>query len=53
MALKVSELNGVKVYNCTSGKTTPQWVDEASKTNRSLRYNEEFRRRIDFMQQFG
>lgn len=52
MALKVSALNGVKVYNCSAGKTTPQWMEDSIKKNISLRYNDEFRRRIDLIQDF-
>lgn len=39
-ALKVSELNGIKVYNCTAGKTTPEWLEEHKNKHVSLRYNE-------------
>jgi ribosome biogenesis protein ENP2 len=38
-ALKVSSLNGVQIYNCAAGKTTPQWFDEASKNKTNLKYN--------------
>ena len=51
-ALKVSSLNGVKVYNCTAGKTLPQWFEEAGNNRRSLRKNEDFRRRIELIQDF-
>lgn len=54
MALKVTSSNGVKVYNCTAGKSTPQWYEDASKKGAkgSLRYNEDFRRRIDLIEDF-
>lgn len=49
MVLPVSELQGVKVYNLSSGKSLPQWLAQA-KSQRSLRYNEEFRSRIELLQ---
>jgi GTP cyclohydrolase FolE2 len=39
MALPVSNLNGVKVYNLSAGKTLPQWL-ENTKSVRALRYNQ-------------
>jgi hypothetical protein len=33
MALKVTSSNGVKVYNCTAGKSTPQWYEDSAKKN--------------------
>lgn len=51
--LRVSELNGVKVYNCTAGKTTPQWLEDLNNGQASsLRYNAEFRGRIELIQEF-
>ena len=53
-ALKVSEFGNTKVYNCTAGKTDPQWQDDFdSKKITSLRYNQEYRRRIEFIQDFN
>jgi len=52
LPLKVSSLNGVKVYNCTAGKTTPEWFDLYKGREGALRYNEEFRRRIELIQDF-
>lgn len=52
-ALKVSTLGGVKIYNCSAGKTLPQWYEEAKNKNDrrgSLRYNQEFRTRIELIQ---
>ena len=37
-ALSVTELNNVKVYNLTSGKTLPEWL--AQKTRTSLKKDE-------------
>jgi hypothetical protein len=31
MALKATSSNGVKVYNVTAGKSTPQWYDDVAK----------------------
>jgi hypothetical protein len=31
MSLKATSSNGVKVYNCTAGKSTPQWYEDALK----------------------
>ncbi len=39
MALPVSNLNGVKVYNLSAGKSLPQWL-ENTKSVRALRYNQ-------------
>jgi len=52
MAMKVTELNDVKVYNLTAGKSLPQWMAEAKSQNKSLKYDEDFRRRIDIVQDF-
>lgn len=42
----ISEVNGIKVYNMSAGKTTPQFIEEARRTHKSLKYNEDYRRRI-------
>lgn len=49
---KVTEINGVKTYNMSAGKTYNQFLDEAYKTNKSLKYDEEYRRRIELVQDF-
>ncbi|KXZ56503.1 hypothetical protein GPECTOR_1g450 [Gonium pectorale] len=51
MTLKVSAPDGVKVYHITSGKTMPQWIAESKK--KSLRKNDEYRRRLELVQDFG
>ncbi len=48
----ISEINGVKIYNLSAGKTLPQFLEEAYKKHTSLRYNEDFRRRIELIQDF-
>eukprot|EP00485_Elphidium_margaritaceum_P003170 CAMPEP_0202687712 /NCGR_PEP_ID=MMETSP1385-20130828/3360_1 /ASSEMBLY_ACC=CAM_ASM_000861 /TAXON_ID=933848 /ORGANISM="Elphidium margaritaceum" /LENGTH=655 /DNA_ID=CAMNT_0049342551 /DNA_START=26 /DNA_END=1993 /DNA_ORIENTATION=+ len=51
MAFSVSTLKGVKVYNLTFGKTAEQWKEEQRAGNiHSLRYNEAYRRRVEFIQ---
>lgn len=30
MSYQISELNGVKIYNLSAGKTTPQFLEEAN-----------------------
>lgn len=49
---KVTEINGVKTYNMAAGKSYSQFVEEAKKTNKSLRYDDEYRRRIELIQDF-
>lgn len=49
---KITEVNGVKTYNMSAGKTLPQFIEEAKKTHKSLRYNEDFKRRIELIQDF-
>lgn len=45
--------NDVKVYNVSAGKTLPEWTEESKKKNVSLRYNEEYRRRIELIHDFN
>ncbi|TYZ61569.1 hypothetical protein PybrP1_010128 [[Pythium] brassicae (nom. inval.)] len=49
-ALAATSLNGVKIYNLASGKTLPQWV--AEKTRKALSRDEDYRRRIELLQDF-
>ncbi len=44
-------VNGVKVYNVTAGKTMPEWMAERQK-GKSLRYNDDFRSRVELIQDF-
>jgi len=48
MVLQVSELNDVKVYNVTSSKSIPEWLEKKRKL--SLRYDVEHRSRVEFIQ---
>ena len=51
MSFSRSSLNGVKVYNLTFGKTDEQWMNEQRMGNiNSLKYNEQYRRRVEFIQ---
>mmetsp|Transcript_85609 Transcript_85609/g.247094 ORF Transcript_85609/g.247094 Transcript_85609/m.247094 type:complete len:546 (-) Transcript_85609:197-1834(-) len=50
--MQVTELNDVKVYNLSAGKSLPQFLEEARKKSKSLRYNEDFKKRIDIIQDF-
>eukprot|EP00033_Pygsuia_biforma_P002215 GCRY01002455.1.p1 GENE.GCRY01002455.1~~GCRY01002455.1.p1 ORF type:complete len:654 (-),score=178.07 GCRY01002455.1:336-2297(-) len=48
--LQVQNSSGVKIYNVSAGKNLPEWQKEAKK--RSLRYDQDFRRRIELLQEF-
>jgi len=50
--MQVTEYNDVKVYNLSAGKSLPQFLEEAQKKKTSLRYNQDFRRRLDLIQDF-
>ena len=54
MALKLSTLNNVSIYNCTAGRSTPQFLQAHAlkQLSGSLRYNAEYRSRIDLIQDF-
>eukprot|EP01048_Picozoa_sp_COSAG05_P006109 COSAG05_NODE_381_length_10519_cov_17.942131_9_plen_653_part_00 len=41
-----------KVYNVSAGKSLPEWQEERAKKNISLRYDEEYRRRIELVSDF-
>jgi ribosome biogenesis protein ENP2 len=48
--MKVSELNGVKIYDLSSGKSVPEYVEEAKKRKIKLKHLEEYTNRIDLIQ---
>ncbi|CAK0744566.1 hypothetical protein CVIRNUC_001558 [Coccomyxa viridis] len=48
MTMKLTSTGGVKVYNVTSSKSTPDWLK--GKTKGSLRKDDEYRRRIELIQ---
>ena len=37
---KVTEINNVKTYNMSAGKSYSQFMEEARKNNKSLRYDD-------------
>eukprot|EP00958_Prasinococcus_capsulatus_P002992 scaffold266_cov391-Prasinococcus_capsulatus_cf.AAC.44 len=47
-ALKVTDLNGVKVYNVTNNASLPKWLSE--KQRRALRKDAEHSRRVELVQ---
>eukprot|EP00897_Mesotaenium_endlicherianum_P005033 jgi/Mesen1/4558/ME000232S03820 len=47
-SLKVTSLNGIKVYNVSGGKSVPEWLSE--KRRRALRKNDDYVRRIELVQ---
>ena len=49
---KVTEINGVKTYNMSAGKTYSQFLEQAKDKHKSLRYDEDYRRRIELIQDF-
>jgi len=48
-AIKLRELNGVKVYEVSSSKEAPNWAAQ-TKSKRKLRKNQEYQRRIELVQ---
>lgn len=48
----ISEINGIKIYNLSAGKTLPQFLEEANKRKKSLKFDQDFRRRIELIQDF-
>ena len=47
--MKVSELNGVKIYDLSSGKSLPEYLEEAKKRKIKLKHLEEYTTRIDLI----
>jgi ribosome biogenesis protein ENP2 len=50
--MKVSELNGVKIYDLSSGKSMPEYMEEAKKRKVKLKHLEEYANRIQLIQDF-
>ena len=48
--MKVSTLNGVKIYDLSAGKSLPEFMEEAKKRKLKLKNLEEYRNRIDLIQ---
>ena len=47
--MKVSELNGIKIYDLSAGKSEPECVEEAKKRKCKLKEIEEYSTRIDLI----
>ena len=47
--MKVSTLNGVKIYDLSSGKSLPEFMEEAKRRKIKLKNLEEYRNRIDLI----
>jgi hypothetical protein len=47
--MKVSELNGVKIYDLSAGKSVPECLEEAKKRKIKLKQLEEYTNRIDLI----
>jgi len=45
----ISELNGVKIYNLSVGKTVPEFMEDAKSKQNKLKSNMDFRNRIDLI----
>ena len=48
--MKVSTLNGIKIYDLSAGKSLPEYMEEAKKRKIKLKQLEEYRNRIDLIQ---
>lgn len=49
----VSEVNGVKVYNMSAAKSVKEFEQDFLKTSKSLRFNQDFRKRVELIQDFS
>jgi len=50
--MKLSTLNGVKIYDLSSGKSLPEYMEEAKKRNIKLKSMDDYRNRIELIQDF-
>lgn len=50
--MQVSQLNNVNVYNLSSGKSLPEWLNDRKK-RQLLKQNLDIRRRIELIQEFS
>ena len=48
--MRLSTLNGVKIYDMSSGKSLPEYMEEAKKRNIKLKSLDEYRNRIELIQ---
>ena len=53
MSISVSEFNGIKSYNLSYGKSLPDFLEQAGKKSASLKKDQEFRKRIELIQDLG
>ncbi|XP_068621189.1 nucleolar protein 10 isoform X1 [Battus philenor] len=51
MKMQVSEIDNVKIYNLSAGKSLPEWLSERKK-RAVLKKNVDFKRRIELIQEF-
>lgn len=49
----VTEVNGVKTYNMSAGKSVKEFEEEFLRTSKSLKFNQDFRKRIELIQDFS
>lgn len=47
--MKVSTLNGHKIYDLAAGKSLPEYMEEAKKRKIKLKHLDEYRNRIDLI----
>ena len=50
MSVTLKELNNVKVFNLSAGKSLNQFMQDSEKTKKSLRYDQEFKNRVELIQ---
>ena len=50
--MKLSTLNGVKIYDLSTGKSLPEYMEEAKKRNMKLKALDDYRNRIELIQDF-
>ena len=48
--MRVSTLNGVKIYDLSSGKSLPEYMEDAKKQKIKLKHLADYRNRIDLIQ---
>lgn len=53
MSISVSEFNGIKSYNFSFGKSLPDFLEQAGKKSASLKKDQDFRKRIELIQDFS
>jgi len=51
--MRLSTLNGVKIYDLSAGKSLPEYMEEAKKRNIKLKALDDYRNRIELIQDFS